>query len=232
MTNSVGRFIVKTTCEYKNQTCHRSRRNSRRKWINDIKNSELITHYDISYSSYNMKQLVSLLHFVKINIFYTITFSSLWSIYASVCTNTASCRCLRHSHPQRRKIASTPESISGFTLRLRSMKVTGELVVDRMWKLGKRRNLMIESRLRGWEAASSRQWKQRWRPSNNCDIVGMASLLPNRPQVITWHVDRNLVYSIISSLTTMVTWHTVLACSNDLSDGDRTYERRCNTRVL
>ena len=64
----------------------------------------------------------------------------------------------------RRKIASTPESISGFTLRLRSMKVAGELVVDRMWKLGTRRNLMMESRLCGPPTALNRRWQQRRRP--------------------------------------------------------------------
>jgi len=44
-------------------------------------------------------------------------------------------RYAKRCRPGRRKIAPTPESISGFTLRLRSMKVAGELVVDRMWKL-------------------------------------------------------------------------------------------------
>jgi len=97
------------------------------------------------------------------------------------------------SPPLRPKIASTPESISGFTLRLRSMKVAVELVVDRMWKLGKRRNLMIESRRRRPATALNRQWcnaaTATRRPSDNCYIIGAASLLPTqpagRPRVIT-----------------------------------------------
>ena len=47
--------------------------------------------------------------------------------------------------PYGREIASTAESISGFTLRLRSM-VRDELVVDRMWKQESRGEIWWQSR--------------------------------------------------------------------------------------
>jgi len=69
------------------------------------------------------------------------------------------------------------------------MKVVGELVVDRTWKPGKRRNLLIEWRLRGPPTALNRQWNNAT-TRNNCYIIGMGSLLPcgwpaNRSEVIT-----------------------------------------------